>query len=85
MGPRRDFKPEEGAFDNAWGTVSYKVYKTGQTRWGVADLKGKASLKKPGDDVNAAVTAALINLPGSQPAAAAPEALLVADEGDAPR
>jgi hypothetical protein len=84
MERRTDFKPEKGTFDSAWGVVSYTVYKNGQIRWSVADRKGKAHLTKPGDDVNAAVAAALINLPGSQPAAAAPEASLVA-EGDAPR
>jgi hypothetical protein len=89
MAPRKDFQPAKGTVDTAWGSGSYSLCKNGQIRqqirWRVGDCTGMAKLTKPGDDVSAVITAALINLPGSQPAAAAPEALLVADEGDAPR
>ena len=85
MAPRKDFQPAKGTVDTAWGSGSYSLYKNGQIRWRVGDCTGMAKLTKPGDDVSAVITAALVNLTGSQPAAAAPEASLMADEGDAPR
>ena len=53
-------KPDKGTFDSAWGAVSWSLYKTGQMRWTASDRKGKADIKKPGDNVEVAITAAML-------------------------
>jgi hypothetical protein len=87
MGRRNDFKPENGTLDSPYGHVSYWLYKNGQVRWEAGSMKGRTSIRKPGDDFRTAVIAALVEdskvqLPAG--AAAAPGASLV-PEGRAPR
>ena len=60
MGRRKDFKQEMGTFVSPHGPVSYRTYKGGQVKWDLGSVGGRASLRKPEDDVQVVILAAMV-------------------------
>ena len=60
MGRRKDFKQEMGTFVSPHGPVSHRAYKSGQVKWDLGSVGGRASLRKPEDDVQVVILAAMV-------------------------
>ena len=60
MERRKDFKQEMGTFVSPHGPVSHRAYKGGQVTWDLGSVGGRASLRKPEDDAQVVILAAMV-------------------------